>query len=647
MERYEFQAETKQLLDLMVHSIYSNKDIFLRELISNSSDALDKLRYQQLTDTSLEPDSGEPAIRIEADKKARTVRVIDNGIGMSKDDVIGYVGTIAKSGTKEFLNVLQKNKDKALSPELIGQFGVGLYSCFMVADKIVIETRKAGENKGLRWESTGDGTYTIEDIEQEPVGTAITLHLKATDAEDGLFDYTDEWKIREIVRKYSDYISYPIRMQVERTEYEQNENGEVKPGAKSKTVVKDETLNSIKAIWTRSPEEVPDEEYNEFYKHISHDWTDPMDRIAFKAEGTFEFRGLLFIPSRAQHDLFYRDSTQGIHLYIRRVFIMSDCKELIPEYLRFMRGVVDSEDLSLNISREILQQNRQIQVIRNKVTAKVLEKLADMKEKDADKYTLFWNEFGKVLKEGLINDIKNRDKLLDLLMVESTADAEKRTTLAEYVSRMKQGQDKIYYMNGRSRDAIENSPHLEAFRDKGYEVILLTDAVDELWVQAALEYDKKQLVSVGKGTVDLGSEEEQKKEKKELEEQKEHFKSLLEFLKNKLSEHVKEVRLSKRLTSSPVCLVGEATDMTPQMEELMRSMGQDIPKTKRILEVNPGHPIFQKMQERFDKDRSDPVLGEYSELLYGQALLAEGNQPPDPGKFSKAVADLMARALNG
>lgn len=644
MERFEFQAEAKQLLDLMIHSIYSNKDIFLRELISNSSDALDKARYQQLTSSEHAGEYGEAHIRIEADKEKRTLSVIDTGVGMNREEIINYVGTIAKSGTKEFIGMLKENKDKVLSPELIGQFGVGLYSCFMVADKITIVTRKAGESSGIRWESSGDGTYTIEDAPRETPGTTITLHLKPVDDEDGLYDYTDEWKIREIVKKYSDYIAYPIKMIIERTEYEKDEKGQPKPGGKSETVQEDETLNSIKALWTRPENEVKDEEYNEFYKHISHDWTDPMKRITFKAEGTFEFRGLLFIPSRAPHDLFYRDFQHGIHLYIKRVFIMSDCKELIPEYLRFIRGVVDSEDLSLNISREMLQQNRQMQVIRNKVTSKVLETLDELQKNDAEQYLKFWSEFGKVLKEGLIQDHKNREKLLNLIFVSSTESSE-LTTLSDYVIRMKPDQEAIYYMTGSSRSALENSPHLEAFKEKGYEVLLLTDTVDELWVQSVTEFAGKSMTSIGKGTVELGSEEEKKKAREDRKHDAEKYASMLEFLKDKLADHIKEVRLSTRLTSSPVCLVNDAADMTPQMEALLKSMGQDVPNVKRILEVNPSHPILQKMYERYEQDRSDSILVEYAELLYGQALLAEGNQPPDPGKFSKTIAELMTRAL--
>lgn len=646
MQTFEFQAETKQLLDLMIHSIYSNKDIFLRELISNSSDALDKLRIESLTNEKLKGLGDDLHIRIDVDKQNRMLSVIDNGIGMSRQEVIDYVGTIARSGSKEFLKLLKENKDKAISPDLIGQFGVGLYASFMVADKITIITRKAGEDTATLWESTGDGTYTIDETTRDSVGTTITLHLKPEDSEDGLHDYTLEWKIREIVRKYSDYVQYPIKMKIERQEVERDKDGKPKEGAKEKTVVKDETLNSIKAIWMRPEDEVSDDEYKEFYKHISHDWNDPLARVIFKAEGIFEFRGLLYIPSKAPMDLYTREGGQGIHLYIRRVFIMNDCKELIPEYLRFVRGVIDSEDLSLNISREILQQNRQIQVIRQKVVTKILEKLEDLKQNDKDSYLSFWHEFGQIIKEGIFQDMKNRDKLLDLIMAPSTNSPDQLTSLTDYVDRMKDGQDAIYYMTGKSREAIENSPHLEAFKDKGYEVLLLTHPVDEVWVQSVPAYKEKPLKSVGKGTIDLGSEAEQEKARKERKEEEKNYQSLLDFLRAALQDDIKEVRLSSRLTSSPVCLVGEQADMTPQMEEMLRAMGQDIPKTKRILEVNPKHPILTQMQKRFENDKKDPLLGEYAELLYGMALLAEGNQPPDQGKFSKTMADVMARALS-
>lgn len=646
VETHAFQTEARQLLDLMVHSIYSNKDIFLRELVSNASDALDKLRYESLTQSDLAHFASDPHVRIEADKAAHTLSVADNGIGMSHDEVVEFIGTIAKSGSREFLTRVKEAKAAGASPELIGQFGVGFYSSFMVADRVALVTRSAREENAWKWESTGEGSYTLEPAERPEPGTTVTLHLKPANEEDSLGDYTDEWKIREIVRHYSDFVNYPIRMRVERTEPELDDEGKPKPGGESKTVVKDETLNSMRAIWTRPESEVEESEYLEFYKHVSHDWAEPLQRIAMKAEGTSEFRALLFIPAHAPYDLFTHEGhTHGIHLYIRRVFIMSDCKELIPEYLRFLRGVVDSEDLSLNISREILQKNRQIEIIRRGLVRKTLDTLGQMRTGDAEKYGTFWGEFGRVLKEGLFQDQKNRDTLLDLCLFPTTHSPDQPTSLADYVGRMKPGQDKIYFMTGESRTAAEHSPHLEAFREKGCEVLLLTDTVDEIWTQTSHEYKEKSFQSAAKGVAELGSEEERKTAEEERKKKEETSKSLLEFLCKRLDAYVKEVRISSRLTTSPVCLVGEEHDMSPQIEALLRSSGKEMPPQKRILEINPAHPVFERLQALFGQNAEDPRLGEYAELLYGQALLAEGLQPPDPAAFSRQLADLMARAM--
>jgi molecular chaperone HtpG len=649
-ETREFQTEARQLLDLMIHSVYSNKDIFLRELISNASDALDKLRYESLTNTDLQRFTSDPHIRVEADANARTLTVSDNGIGMSRDEVIQFIGTIAKSGTKEYARLLQdaKASGKEVPADLIGQFGVGFYSSFMVADKVTLVTRRAGQDKAVLWESTGDGKYTIGETDRFEPGTSVTLHLKPTDDEDGVKDYTREWTIREIVKHYSDFVSYPIKMRVERKEIERDEDGKPKEGAEEKTVVEDETLNSQKAIWTRGEKDVSDEEYNEFYKHIAHDWTDPLKRIVLRAEGTSEFRALLFIPSHAPFDLFTREYEKGIHLYIRRVFIMADAKDLVPEYLRFLRGVVDSEDLSLNVSREILQKDRHIALIRKAIVRKVLDTLKAMRADEKEKFATFWKEYGRVVKEGLFQDSANKETLLEICGFASTderVDKEVGTTLEEYIARMKPDQNTIYYMTGPNRQAVESSPHLEAFKDKGYEVLILTDPVDEVWTQQMYEHKGKRFQSVGKGTADLGTEEERKKAEEERKEKEKNFSSLLEALKSKLDDHVKEVRLSNRLTSSPACLVGEAYDMSPQMEALLRASGQDVPKTKRILELNPNHPLLEKLQGIYDADKTDARLADYAELLYGQSVLAEGGQLPDPGAFSKRVAELMAKAI--
>jgi molecular chaperone HtpG len=648
LERHEFQAETKELLDLMIHSIYSNKDIFLRELISNASDALDKLRFEALTTPALtEGDTEPPTILLEADREKRTLTIHDNGIGMTRDEVVSLIGTIAKSGTREFINTMkaQKEADSLVPPELIGQFGVGFYATFMVSERVTLVTRKAGETGAIQWESSGDGTFTLAEAERPAHGTSITLHLKNHDEEDGLHDYTQEWTLREIVKKYSDFVAYPIQMDIERKEIERDEEGKPKEGAEEKTVIERQTLNSMKAIWTRPASEVTDEEYNEFYKHVSHDWSDPLKRVSTKIEGTFEAQALLFIPSKAPMDLFYRDARQGIQLYVKRVFIMDDCKELMPNYLRFIKGVVDSEDLSLNISREILQQNRQIQAIRKRLVKKILGTLEEMKLNEADTYRQFWSEFGRALKEGLFEDGSQRETLLSLALFESTHAQEGLTDLKDYVARMPQDQQAIYYMTGESRKTIENSPHLEAFRAKGYEVLLLTDPVDEVWVQSVFEFEGKSLQSVGKGSVELGSEEERKQAEEARQEKEKTYKSLLECLQGKLDEHVKEVRLSNRLTESPSCLVGNPSDITPQMEQLLKAMNQEVPKTKRILEVNPEHPLMGKLQAIYSANASDPALSEYAELLFGQALLAEGSALPDPAGFSKRVTQLMVQAM--
>jgi molecular chaperone HtpG len=644
VETYEFQAEARQLLDLMIHSVYSNKDIFLRELISNSSDALDKRRFEALREPALLPEGAELRIVLEPDKAKHTLSIWDNGIGMRREEVKDLIGTIAKSGTREFFTKLREAKGSA-APELIGQFGVGFYSVFMVADKVALITRHAGEDGATRWESAGDGTYTLEEAERSEPGTTIVLHLKSTDTEDGLHDYTEEWMLRNIVKQYSDFVDYPVQMDIERTESDHDDQGKAIEGTE-RTVVKTETLNSMKAIWLRDKSEVTDEEYNEFYKHVSHDWNEPLARILAKIEGTLEYRVLLYVPSRAPFDLYYASQAHhGVHLYVKRVFIMDDCKELLPDYLRFLRGVVDSEDLSLNLSREMLQQNRQIQRMNKGIVGKVLSFLRDLRDKETEKYATFWGEFGRVFKEGLFQDRDNTETLLDLALLPSTHDAAQPTALKDYVARMKPEQEVIYYLTGETRAKAENSPHLEAFKAKGYEVLLLTDPVDEVWTQSVFEFQGKRFQSIGKGAVELGSEEERKEADEQRKTQQKTFASLLDCLKEKLSERVKEVRLSNRLTESAACLVSDTNDLSPQMEQMMKAMGQEMPATKRILEVNAEHPVLRKLQAAFDADAANPVLGEYAELLYGQALLAEGSQHPDPAQFSKLIADLMAKSL--
>ncbi|AXE83987.1 molecular chaperone HtpG [Streptomyces sp. Go-475] len=629
-ETFEFQVEARQLLQLMIHSVYSNKDVFLRELVSNASDALDKLRLEKLRDDSLDADVSDLHIEIDVDKEARTLTVRDNGVGMSYDEVGQLIGTIAKSGTATLLKELKEAKDAAGAEGLIGQFGVGFYSAFMVADEVTLVTRRAGEGQGTRWSSRGEATYTLETVDDAPQGTSVTLHLKPADPENQLHDYTSPWKIREIVKRYSDFITWPIRMVPEAGE------GDSAPGP--------ETLNSMKALWARSREEVSDDEYHELYKHISHDWREPLETIRLQAEGTFEYQALLFVPSHAPHDLFTRDFRRGVQLYVKRVFIMDDCEALLPPYLRFVKGVVDAQDLSLNVSREILQQDRHIRMMQRRLTKKVLSTVKDFMTKDADRYATFWREFGTVLKEGLVTDSENRDAILAVASFETTHADDEPTTLARYVERMKDGQEDIYYLTGESRQSIENSPHMEAFRDKGIEVLLLTDAVDEVWVDAVGEYEGRKLRSVAKGEIDLDAKgEEQAGE--EREKQAEEFAGLLGWMRERLDEDIKEVRLSTRLTVSPACVVSDAHDLTPALENMYRAMGQEVPRTKRILELNPGHPLVKGLNQAYQEREDRTELEESAELLHTLAVLAEGGQPKDPAKFVKLVADRLERTL--
>jgi molecular chaperone HtpG len=615
-ERHEFQTEVRQLLDLMIHSLYSHKDIFLRELISNASDALDKLRFEAITRPELQGD-GELEIRLEVDPEQRTLTVWDNGIGMSRADVVENIGTIARSGTREFLQAVRDQKGQ-VAPELIGQFGVGFYSSFMVADRIVLVTRKAGEETATRWESTGDG-YALDEAERATPGTTVTLHLKPKDEEDGLRDYTDEHVLRDIVRKYSDFVAYPVRL-------------------------KGDTLNSMKAIWARPKEEVSEEQYREFYKHLTHDWNDPLEHVLVHVEGTVEARALLYVPSKAPMDLFMREGERrGVQLYVKRVFIMDDWEALLPPWLRFVRGVVASDDLSLNVSREILQKDRQIQAIRKHLARRLLGALKEMKEQRADKYRTFWPEFGAVLKEGLLGLEDNQDRILDVVLAASTAAPAELTSLADYVSRMKDGQEAIYYMTAATRSAAERSPHLEAFRAKGFEVLFFTDPVDELWLRLSREFGGKKLVSVAAASATPeANDEEGKKEEEARKEQEEGLRGLLDTLRAKLQDHVKDVRLSSRLTESPACLVGDPGDISPHLRELLRRSGQEAPVAKRTLELNAAHPIVARLRDIHGADQSDPKLALYAELLYGQALLAEGAPLPDPAAFSRRVAELMA-----
>ncbi|MFI1000448.1 molecular chaperone HtpG [Streptomyces galbus] len=630
-ETFEFQVEARQLLQLMIHSVYSNKDVFLRELVSNASDALDKLRLAALRDDGLDVDTSDLHIEIETDPEARTLTVRDNGIGMSYEEVGQLIGTIAHSGTAQFLKELQEAKDAAGAEGLIGQFGVGFYSGFMVADEMTLVTRRAGEDRGTRWSSRGEGTYTLETVDDAPQGTSVTLHLKPADPENQLHDYTSPWKIREIVKRYSDFITWPVRM----TPAKQGE-GEEAP--------EPETLNSMKALWARSRDEVSDEEYHELYKHVGHDWRPPLETVRLQAEGTFEYQALLFLPEHAPHDLFTQGYRRGLQLYVKRVLIMDDCEALLPPYLRFVKGVVDAQDLSLNVSREILQQDRHIRMIQRRLTKKVLSTVKDLKAKDAERYATFWREFGAVVKEGLLGDPENRDAILAVATFASTHAEDEPTTLQQYVERMRDGQDDIYYMTGESRESIENSPHMEAFRAKGVEVLLLTDPVDEVWVDAVGEFEGKRLRSVAKGEVDLDAQGDDAAGE-EREKQGEEFAGLLGWMKEQLGEEVKDVRLSSRLTVSPACVVSDAHDLTPALESMYRAMGQEVPQTKRILELNPDHLLVKGLNQAYKEREDRSGLVDTAELLHGLAVLAEGGRPKEPGRFVRLVAERLERAL--
>ncbi|MER7790493.1 molecular chaperone HtpG [Streptomyces sp. NPDC097640] len=648
-ETFEFQVEARQLLQLMIHSIYSNKDVFLRELISNASDALDKLRLEALRGEELRADTSDLHIEIEVDNEHRTLTVRDNGIGMSHDDVVQLIGTIAKSGTAEFLRELKESKegakDAAAPDDLIGQFGVGFYSGFMVADQVTLVTRHATESQGTRWDSTGEGTYTIEAVDEAPQGTSVILRLKPEDTEDHLYDYTSPRKIKEIVKRYSDFITWPIRMATESTAADTASDAASDKDEEAESAVELETLNSMKALWARSRDEVSDDEYHEFYKHISHDWNNPLETIRMQAEGTFEYQALLFIPSQAPLDLFMRERKRGVQLYVKRVFIMDDCEELMPEYLRFVKGVVDAQDLSLNVSRETLQQDRQIQLMRRRLVKKVLSTVKDMMSANAEGYATFWREFGRAVKEGLLDDFDNRDAILEISSFASTHDAEQPTTLRQYLDRMKEGQQHIYYVTGESRSIIESSPHMEAFRAKGYEVLLLTDPIDEMWIGSVPEFDGKQFQSIAKGEVDLDTEEEKKEGEAEREQRQKDFAELLSWLTKTLSEQVKEVRLSSRLTTSPACIVGDTHDVTPALENMFRAMGQDMPQIKRILELNPTHPLVTGLREAHGANAEGDGLAETAELIHGMALLAEGGELSDPGRFITLMADRLQQTL--
>jgi molecular chaperone HtpG len=625
-ETLGFQTEVKQLLQLMIHSLYSNSEIFLRELISNASDACDKLRFEALHNDSLFESDSDLQIRISYDKDARSLTISDNGIGMNRDEVISNLGTIAKSGTREFFSQLSGDQKKDAT--LIGQFGVGFYSAFIVADKVTVRTRRAGESadQGVCWESDGGGEFTIEMLDKATRGTEVTLHLRAEQD-----DLLDGYRLRSIIHKYSDHIVQPILMKKE----------EWKDG-KQEITAEDETVNQASALWARAKNEISEDEYKAFYKHVGHDYEDPLAWTHARVEGRQEYTQLLYIPSRAPFDLWDYKARHGIKLYVRRVFIMDDAEQLLPPYLRFVRGIVDTNDLPLNVSREILQESKDIEAIRSGCTKKILGLLEDLANNDSEKYGKFWKEFGLVLKEGAGQDFANKDKIAGLLRFASTHTDkdEEVVSLANYIGRMKEGQDKIYYITAETFNAAKNSPHLEVFRKKGIEVLLLSARVDEWVVGSLTEFDGKQLVSVAKGGLDLGKLEDET-EKQEQEKQANDHKELTDKIKTSLNERVKEVRVTHRLTDSPACLVADEHDIGANMARMLKAAGQKVPTTLPILEINPGHPVVLRLkdeQKHFD---------DWAAVLFDQALLAEGGQLDDPAGFVKRVNQLMLEMRAG
>ena len=624
-ETLGFQAEVKQLLHLMIHSLYSNKEIFLRELVSNASDACDKLRFEALDNAALYESESDLSIRVAYDKEARTITISDNGIGLSRDEAVSHLGTIAKSGTREFFSAM--TGDQAKDAHLIGQFGVGFYSSFIVADKVTVISRRAGLNKdqAVQWESGGEGDFSIEMVEKAGRGTDVILHLR-----EGEDEFLGGWKLKGILKKYSDHITLPILMKKE----------EWKDGAQV-MLDEDETVNQASALWARPKSEVTDEQYKEFYKHVAHDFDDPLAWSHARVEGKQEYTQLLYIPARAPFDMFERTARHGVKLYVKRVFIMDDAEQLMPLYMRFVRGIVDSNDLPLNVSREILQQSKDIESIKGGCVKKVLGMIEDMAENDAEKFTKFWGEFGRVLKEGVGEDHANKDRIAKLLRFASThADTTDETvSLADYIGRMKEGQEKIYYVTAESFTAAKNSPHLEIFRKKGIEVLLLSERVDEWVVGSLTEFDGKQLQSVAKGGLDLGSLEDAK-DKEEAEKAADEYKELIERIKTELSGKVKDVRVTHRLTDSPSCLVADEHDLGGNLARILKAAGQKAPASQPILEINPNHPAVQRL--KYEETR----FSDWANLLLEQAILAEGGTLDDPAGFVKRINDLML-ALSG
>ncbi len=623
----QFKTEVKQLLDLVIHSLYSNKEIFLRELISNASDAIDKARFESLTNKQIKTDDFK--VNISVDKENKAIVISDNGIGMTPDEVSENIGTIARSGTKAFME--QIKEAQATDTEMIGQFGVGFYSAFMVSDHVTLTTKKAGAaTPAVRWESSGTGEYTIEETTKETQGTEIVVHLK-----EEFEEYLSEYRLKSIIKKFSDYIEYPVALAVEKTEGK---------GDDATTTIEDEVVNSQKAIWTRSKSEITEDEYAEFYRHVSHDFNAPQKTIHWNVEGTAEFKALVFIPSQPPMDFMMPDQKKGLNLYVKRVFITDECKDILPEYLRFVKGVVDSSDLPLNVSRELLQENRMIKVIEKNVTKKVLSELKSMKENDNEEYLKFWGNFGRVLKEGMHFDFANKEKIQELMLFASdSADEGKLIDLKTYVDAMPESQEEIYYIAGESQEVVENSPHLEAFRQKGYNVIYMIDPIDQWVVNAMPEFAGKKLKSITQGDIELGSEEEKEEAKKANEAATEKFATLTGVMQKVLDEDVKEVKISNRLTDSACCLVADEQAMDANMERIMKAMGQDVPKSKRILELNATNPTVIMLQELAANDLQDAKIEEYTNILFDLALLTEGSSPRNPLTLAKSITELMAK----
>jgi molecular chaperone HtpG len=635
-ETRQFKTEVQKLLKLIINSLYSHPEIFLRELISNASDAIDKVRFKSQTEPDILQGDGDFSIRIIPDKENRTITVEDNGVGMTYDEVVENIGTIAQSGTRAFLEAIEEMKKKdTIAPELIGQFGVGFYSSFIVAEKVTLLTRAAGEEKATLWESAGDGSYTIEETAKDSRGTRVILKLK--DREEDEPDYTEEWTIRGIVKRHSDFVNYPIVMDVERAEPIPDEeilkDQDGKPmGSTTRTVTRPETLNSMKAIWARSKSEITDDEYTEFYKHISHDWNPPLTHLHLKLEGTTEYQALLFIPSKVPIDLFMRERKHGIHLYSKRVFIMDDCKELMPEYFSFVQGVVDAPDLNLNISREILQQDALVRNIRKNLVKKLFDLIEGL---EPEKFDQFYQEFGPILKIGVTSDYENRERISKLLRYRTTKSEGKPIPLSEYVSRMHADQENIYYITGENYTNLQDSPHLERLREKDIEVVLMTDPADEWVVQTLREFEGKKFASAEKGDLGLGKVDEKKKDE---------FGSLFSFLKEELKDKVKDVKASTHLKDSPVCLSGEAYDMSPYLEKILKASGQKTEPVKRILEVNLDHPAVYNLKFLYEKNSDDPALKDYARLFLDLAVISEGGRVDDPSQFSKTIGKIIAEA---